>query len=340
MLLIAPWICLLLLLSAPVSWAAELLVPDFLSRVSQSVVRIEASRPQRQIQIGTGVVVAPGQVATACHVVSGAAGVHVVFAGRRYAVSSIRAAPARDVCVFFVNGLDALPAEVRVASRLEIGEPVVAIGFSGGGPLRWRSGEIARTHFFDGAHVLQSSTFFTSGASGGPLMDAQGRVVGLLSFRMRRSGPRFYSVPIQWVVDALTLESGQIDTIFDAGPFWARSPENLPFFMRASKLESERRWAELRELCFAWQLAEPGSAEPAFIESLMEERVGDFESARDKLEQAVSRDPQHALAWAALARIRIELDDLAGARHAYRNLTHVNRQLANTLRDEQRLLRD
>ena len=110
--------------------------------------------------------------------------------------------------------------------------------------------------------------------------------------------------------------------------------------MRASKLESERRWAELRELCVAWQLAEPRSAEPAFIESLMEERVGHIESARDKLEQAVSKDPQHALAWEALARIRLDLDDLVGARQAYRNLTRVNRQLANTLRDEQRLLRD
>lgn len=336
----APWICLLLLLSAPVSWAAELVVPDFLSRASQSVVRIEASRPQRQIQIGTGVVVAPEQVATACHVVSDAIEVGVIFAGRRFAVSSIRAAPARDVCIFLVTGLDAVPARVRVASHLKIGETVVAIGFSGGGALRWRSGRIARTHFFDNAYVLQSSTFFTSGASGGPLMDAQGRVVGLLSFRMRRSGPRFYSVPIEWVVDALALENEQVDTSFDASPFWARSPENLPFFMRASKLESEQRWAELRELCVAWQLAEPGSAEPAFIESLMEERVGHVESARDKLEQVVSRDPRHALAWAALARIRLDLDDLVGARQAYQNLARLNRQLANTLRDEQRLLRD
>lgn len=336
----AACMCVSLLLPASISEAAELVIPEVLSRASQSIVRIEANRTQRQIQIGTGVMVASQQVATVCHVVRDAARVYVVFAGRRFAVSSIRAAPARDVCVLFVNGLDAVPARARVASRLQIGEPVVAIGFSGGGPLRWQSGEISRTHFFDGAYVLQSSAFFTSGASGGPLLDAQGRVVGLLSFRLRKSGPSFYSVPIDWVVDALALQREQIHTRFDDGPFWARGADNLPFFMRASKLESERRWAELRELCVAWQLAEPGSAEPAFIESLMDERDGRIEAARDKLEQAVSKDPEHALAWAALARIRIGLDDLAGARQAYRNLTRVNQQLANTLRAEQALLRD
>ncbi len=334
------YVLLLLLPVANVATAAEVRVPAFLSRVTQSVVRIEARRPQYGTQVGTGVVVAPEYVATACHVVSEAVSVHVIFSGRRFAVSAIKADPARDVCVFFVAGLDAVPAPIRVSSRLKIGEPVVAIGYSGGGALRWRGGEIAKTHFFDGGYVLQSSTFFTSGASGGPLMDAQGQVAGLLSFRMRRSGPSFYSVPIEWVLDALAREGDGMTTQFETGPFWARSGEALPFFMRASKLETERRWTELRELCIAWQIAEPESGEPAFIESSLEQHVGRIEAARDKLEQAVSRDPEHALAWAALTRVRLDLDDLVGARDAYRNLMQLNQRLAQKLSDEQRLLRD
>jgi len=316
---------------------------DFSPRVifdaSRSVVRIEAARPRLGVQVGTGVVLAQDKVVTACHVLRDATNVSVIHGGIRYVVSALQALPEKDVCALSVQGLNAVPAKSRAAAQLQIGEPVVAVGFSGGGPMRWGRGEIARTHYFQGGLVLQTSASFTSGASGGPLLDSQGRVVGLLTFRMLDRGPQFYSVPVEWAVDAVELATTDgVNTAFDELPFWQRDENELPFFMRAGSLETEHRWSELRALSKAWRRADPRSAEPSFIESALEERVGHYEAARSKLEQAVFRNPRHALAWSALVRVRLHFEDLGGARDAYTHLTSLSMVLADRLLAEHQAL--
>jgi len=307
-----------------------------LVQAARSVVRIEASRPGSGIQIGTGVVFADGEIATACHVVRDASTVFAVYAGRRRVVSNIRVMPRRDVCAFSVDGLEAPAAKVRPAAHLQIGEPVTALGFSGGVGVKWKLGAIMRTHRFAGSVVVQTTTPFTSGASGGPLLDAEGNVVGLLSFRTRGPSPNFYATPVEWAIDAIELnaDQGQADTQFSTLPFWDDRDHELPFFMRASSLEAEQRWDELRQLCEAWQVAEPGSGEPAFIESRIDEQLGRFEAVHDRLVHAVGLDEQHVLAWAALVRIRLHMDDRPGARNAYSKLRVLNMHVANQLVDE------
>jgi len=339
----AIWLSLFVAVCLGRSVNADTLPQDILFSASRSVVRIEAIRPARgvQVQVGTGIILAQGKIATACHVVRGATNISVIHGGRRYVVSGLHAMSERDVCVFSVSGLTARPAESRTAAQLQIGEQVIALGYSGGGPVRWSVGEVSRAHYFQGGYVLQSSASFTSGASGGPLLDSRGRVVGLLTFRMLEPGPRFYSVPIDWALDAVAMmgTAEGLDTDFDDLPFWQRSQDALPFFMRASSFETEQRWPELQALCDAWRQADPASGEPAFIESALEARSGHYDAARSKLEQAVSKDPRHALAWSALARLRLHFEDFSGARDAYSHLALLSMVLADRLRAEQSALR-
>lgn len=300
---------------------------------ARSVVRIEADRPGVGIQMGTGVVLADGEIATACHVVRDAHAVFAIYAGRRRAASNLRVMAARDVCAFSVVGLEAPVAKVRPTGRLQIGETVTALGFSGGAGVKWRSGVITRKHRFADSVVIQTTTPFTSGASGGPLLDADGNVVGLLSFRTRGPGPNFYAVPVDWGVDAveLSIDHLQGSTHFSTLPFWDGRGNELPFFMQASSLEAEQRWDELRLLCEVWQTEEPASGEPAFIESRIDEHFGRFDAVHNQLIDAVGRDAQHVLAWASLVRVRLILKDISGAQSAYSQLRELNMRVANQL---------
>ena len=85
---------------------------------ARSVVRIEADRPGSGIQMGTGVVLADGEIATACHVIRDAHAVFAIYAGRRRAISNLRVMAARDVCAFSVVGLETPAAKVRPSGRL------------------------------------------------------------------------------------------------------------------------------------------------------------------------------------------------------------------------------
>ena len=301
--------------------------------VARSIVRIEADRPGYGIQIGTGVVLADGEIVTACHVVRDARVVYVIYGGRRRAASRLRIMPQRDVCAFSVVGLKAPVAKMRPAERLQIGKPVTALGFSGGAEMKWKTGTILRKHRFAGSIVSQTTTPFTSGASGGPLLDAGGNVVGLLNFRTPGPGPNFYAVPVEWAIDAIELDADQsrVNTHFTTLPFWDRQRDDLPFFMQASSLEGEQRWNELRRLCEVWEVEEPTSGEPAFIESRIDEHFGRFEAVHERLVIAVDRDAQHVLAWASLVRVRLYLKDISDAGTAYSPLRVLNMHVPNQL---------
>ncbi|MGH8678679.1 MAG: trypsin-like peptidase domain-containing protein [Burkholderiales bacterium] len=307
--------------------------PAFLLRAAHSLVRVEADRPPRGIQIGTGVVIAPETVATACHVIRDAVTVSILYTGRRWKMSALHAMPERDVCVFSVPSLDAPPARLRNAGELQIGESVAAVGFGGGAGIQWSEGMVEKLHRFDGGEIVQTSAAFTLGASGGALFDTRGRVFGVLSFGMRGKDPQFYCVPIEWAVqETIHGDSGRsVDTRFNASPFWEREVEALPFFMRASTLESEQRWEDLSALCEAWRLVEPYSAEPAYIRSAIHTHFGRLIAARYALEEATRLDSQHALAWSALVRVRLRLHDLGGAQDAYSRLVALNARLARAL---------
>ena len=130
------------------------------------------------------------------------------------------------------------------ATSLQLGQPVAAIGFSGGAGRTLRFGRVQALHSLDGARVIESNTAFTSGASGGGLFDASGALVGLLTFRMRGSSGNYYSLPVRWIRERLPTEGQWTDVhpLPDARPFWQRDAATLPYFMRAAPLSAEGRW--------------------------------------------------------------------------------------------------
>jgi hypothetical protein len=210
------------------------------------------------------------------------------------------------------------------------------VGYSGGFALRWQIGQVVRLHHYDGSVVIQSSAPFTSGASGGSLLDSQGRVVGFLNFRMRGRGPQFFALPAEWAQARALTETDfiPVDTRFISLPFWAADANAAPFFILANSLAAEGRGDELRELCGRWRAAEPDSAEPAFVEAGLEERDGRLEAALAALDQALLQDPTHVLARRARVRLRMAASDLAGAQEDYAMLAQSHPDLAREAADE------
>ena len=132
------------------------------------------------------------------------------------------------------------------------------MGFEGGVTLRARTGVVRALHAYDGARVVESTTPFTSGASGGALFDAQGRLVGILTYRLRGDQRSYFSVPVEWFAARLA-EAGTyaaVAPLEGAQPFWQRPQVGLPFFLRAHQLETGGDWGGLLNLTDEWSKAE------------------------------------------------------------------------------------
>ena len=176
-------------------------------RAEQAVVKV-TSRVVRQATwfspqqtgeaVGTGfVVTSDGIILTNYHVVEGAESITVTLNnGRQYSARVGRASSSGDLAVLKIDatGLATLP--LGNSSQAEAGESVVAIGYALGlqGSPTVTTGIVSSTGRTiqvqdDGApngpvvrtysNVLQTSAAINSGNSGGPLLDMEGRVIGI-----------------------------------------------------------------------------------------------------------------------------------------------------------------
>ena len=68
--------------------------------------------------------------------------------------------------------------------------------------------------------VIQSSTWFSLGASGGGLFDETGKLLGITTFKTPGRGALYYSIPIE-VVKELMEKGERIEVTTQAQiPFW------------------------------------------------------------------------------------------------------------------------
>lgn len=130
---------------------------------------------------------ARGLVLTAAHVVSGSDRVWVTLADRRQLEARVVGIDtASDVAVLAVNGHGQFPvlpaADVR---QLRVGDPVLAVGSPLGYAHSVSTGIISATredNYLSRDTFIQTDTPLTHGNSGGVLVDAHGRAVGIVSY--------------------------------------------------------------------------------------------------------------------------------------------------------------
>ena len=139
---------------------------------------------------GTGVVLtADGEILTNAHVVEGASSINVTLAGESQSrparlVGSDRAA---DLALLRIDATGLPVAELGASAEVAVGDDVVAIGNAlalRGGPTVTRGIVSALDRTLEtpvGAMtgLIQTDASISSGNSGGPLVDATGKVIGI-----------------------------------------------------------------------------------------------------------------------------------------------------------------
>ena len=136
----------------------------------------------QQVSLGSGFVIAPGVVATNHHVIDGAASATVKVIGERttHKVSHIRNIDARnDLALLSVSGLKARAVEIGNAASLEVGATVYAVGNPRGLEGSFSQGIVSAIRPIGGVSLLQITAPISPGSSGGPVLDASGKVVGV-----------------------------------------------------------------------------------------------------------------------------------------------------------------
>lgn len=192
-------------------------------RVSPGVVRVTAVSAAGTASASGVIVRSDGVIVTNAHVVAGARSIDVTLADGRTLPARLRGAdPDTDIAALTVTSEDLEVATLGTATLLQVGNPAVAVGASGGiaGSPSVTSGIVSAlgtqaktrggTILFD---LIQVDAPLLAGTTGGPLVDDTGSVIGITTaFPENTSGSVGFAVPIdiaRLVAESL-LQSGSV----------------------------------------------------------------------------------------------------------------------------------
>lgn len=168
----------------PAATATPLPVPDVYRVVVPAVVLITTSKGS----LGSGTVVTDtGTVLTAHHVVSGGGDISILFAdGTKAAATVLTANPKMDIATLAPKKLPEVVVPATLGGGVAVGSDVVAIGNPLGLRASTTTGVVSglnrtsKTRTGSVSGLIQFDAAVNPGSSGGPLLNAQGLVVGVV----------------------------------------------------------------------------------------------------------------------------------------------------------------
>lgn len=168
------------------------------SRESIVVVSF-TGREGKQQGLGTGFVVREeGLIATNLHVIGEARPVSVQFAdGKSYPVVEVFASDKTlDLALIKIAKNDLKPLKLQLQEDVLDGQTAVALGNPLGLKHSVVSGVISGQRDVEGRQMLQLAMPIERGNSGGPVLDAQGRVVGITTLKSMLKENLGFAVPV------------------------------------------------------------------------------------------------------------------------------------------------
>jgi serine protease Do len=153
---------------------------------------------------------ADGYALTAAHVVSGLKTVPArLHGGMVLEAEVVRVNETADIALVKLPGTSYRPLALAAGGPASVGTDVYAIGNPAGAELTASvtRGVVSGNREIGGRKFIQTDTAANPGCSGGPLLDRNGQVVGIISWKF--AGPEYqglaFAVPIQQGLDQLRL---------------------------------------------------------------------------------------------------------------------------------------
>jgi serine protease Do len=171
-------------------------------------------RMPRQQGIGSGVIITKdGYILTNNHVVDGADEVKVALQdGREFTAKVIGRDPKSDVAVIKIDSKDLPAVQMADSDKVEVGDVVLAIGNPFGIGQTVTTGIVSATGRggavgLDYEDFIQTDAAINPGNSGGALVDAEGRLIGINTAILSRTGGNQgigFAIPANLAKDVMT----------------------------------------------------------------------------------------------------------------------------------------
>ena len=320
---------ILLVLPLGMSFSAPLMAgspEEVFRQVASSIVVVEVSGAKGEaISFGSGVIIAPGQVITNCHVIKDGK----TFTIRQSNQKGNQPQPAslryqdidRDLCQLDVTGFKGLPATITI-SKLKTGQRVYAIGAPQGLELTISEGLISSLRDLDGAQYIQTTAAISPGSSGGGLFDENGQLIGITTFYFAEGQNLNFALPAAWIAELPKRAVAPLPK--QAAPAKPATDSVIAWMTKAWALEEKQDGPGLLAYSKKWVKARPGDADAWYWLGNAYGKLNQHDRAIDAYREALRIDPEDVNAWYDLGATYSQIDQTDKAIEAYREALRID----------------
>lgn len=276
---------------------------EFLYQLKESLVKVNTTTKSGGHGFGTAVAIDKDHAVTNCHVLGNSNGVSITKWGTEYPVDSFQADWKHDLCILKVTYADLKPVEMGDSSMLNYEQPLISISMPTDSPAPYVAlSAIKALYPMDEEMVIRSQAAFSIGASGSPVFDYAGRLVGISTFKSPGKNAYYYNVPVNWVKKMRNTPDIALNAPHD-NPFWDAPEEQRPFFMQIVLPFQNNRWQDVQAIATDWAASEPGSAEARFYLGEAARQQKEDAQAMMHFQQALRLHPNHPSTLQSMAQL-------------------------------------
>lgn len=178
----------------------DLQITELAEQITRSLVMVRVTGRDNQVQgHGSGFVVSEdGLIATARHVIGDRRMVRVELPDGTLvpATHVYPAAEGLDIVLVKVDATGLVPLPLGPKGRARVGQSVVSVGHPGSLKYSTFSGIVSGYKEIEDLEMLQLAMTVERGASGEPVVDRQGRVIGMVTLKSNEVANLGFAVPV------------------------------------------------------------------------------------------------------------------------------------------------
>ncbi len=179
-------------------------------------------------------------------------------------------------------------------------------------------GSVKALYPFEGSNVIRISTSFQMGASGSPVFNERGEVIGLSTFKSPgRLNAFYYNVPIKWIKEAMQLPQTDLNQKHQHA-FWEAELDKKPYWMQIVIPLQNEDWKSVERIVKDWISVNPKDQEARFYNAVIAKHASRLPEAKNILKNILVENPYHASALAELADIAASENNLSEVEY-YKN---------------------
>lgn len=154
------------------------------------------------LSLGSGFFVGRNQIASNLHVVEGAARGYAKLVGQKtkHDIKGISAIDAkRDLVILEISGATAPAISLGAGNTAEVGESIFAVGNPRGLEGTFSEGIISSIREVGADKLLQITAPISPGSSGGPVLNSNGKVIGVAVATFRGGQNLNFAIPVTYL---------------------------------------------------------------------------------------------------------------------------------------------